>query len=123
MLLKLKIILPIAIGVLGLVLLVLFAGAWGSKKNAGELDAFAQCLTAKGAVMYGAEWCPHCQNEKAVFGESFRLVKYVECPDNPQLCLETGIQGYPTWTFPDGRKLVGEQGINKLAEASGCKIK
>ena len=29
--------------------------------------------------MYGAYWCPHCQAQKKVFGESFQYVPYVEC--------------------------------------------
>jgi len=86
------------------------------------LDAFAECLTSRGAVMYGADWCSHCQNEKKAFGQSFRLVQYVECPDDPQKCLEAGIKGYPTWMFPDGRKLEGEQGLTRLASESGCSL-
>ncbi len=88
---------------------------------AGALDGFAQCLAEKQITMYGAEWCPHCQNEKRAFGESFQYVPYVECPDNPRLCLEKGIQGYPTWIFPDGTKrLEGEQGLERLSQESGC---
>jgi len=29
-----------------------------------EHDAFARCLTARGAKMYGAWWCPHCVEER-----------------------------------------------------------
>lgn len=86
----------------------------------GKYDEFAQCLTEKGIVMYGAEWCSYCKAEKKAFGSSFRLVNYVECPDNPQLCLERGIEGYPTWMFADGRKLEGKQGLEKLSWESGC---
>lgn len=92
------------------------------KPAEGKLDAFAQCLAEKGATMYGADWCPHCQNEKKAFGSSFRFVPYVECPDNPKQCLAAGINGYPTWIFPDGRRLEGEQGIEKLSQESGCPI-
>ncbi|MBI2514840.1 hypothetical protein HYV91_01460 [Candidatus Wolfebacteria bacterium] len=84
------------------------------------LDAFAKCLTQKGIVMYGADWCGHCQNEKSAFGSSFRFVNYIECPKEPERCLAAGINGYPTWTFSDGRKLEGEQGLEKLAEESDC---
>ena len=62
-----------------------------------DKDAFAKCLTAKGLTMYGAEWCPHCKDQKALFGDSFKYVNYVECPQNTNLCLAKGIQGYPTW--------------------------
>lgn len=87
------------------------------------LDSFAQCLADAKITMYGADWCPHCQNEKKLFGDSFRFVPYVECPDNPQRCLKEGIKGYPTWVFPDGRKLVGEQGLEKLSQESGCPLR
>jgi len=60
-------------------------------------DAFAECLTQKGFTMYGASWCPHCQQEKSYFGTSFKYIHYVECPDNTDLCIAKGVQGYPTW--------------------------
>ena len=90
------------------------------QEAAGNYDDFASCLGSSGAVMYGADWCPHCQNEKRAFGASFRFVTYVECPDNPKLCLEKGIEGYPTWILADGERLVGEQGIERLSQKSGC---
>jgi len=70
--------------------------------------------------MYGAGWCPHCQNEKKAFSDSFQYVPYVECPDEPQRCIDAGIKDYPTWIFPDGKKLEGEQGLKNLSQASGC---
>lgn len=36
----------------------------------GKLDTFAQCLKEKDSTFYGAFWCPHCQNQKAMFGKS-----------------------------------------------------
>jgi hypothetical protein len=73
------------------------------------LDAFAQCLAEKKITMYGAAWCAHCQDEKKAFGSSFKYVPYVECPDNPKVCTDKGVNGYPTWIFPDGRQLVGNK--------------
>ena len=87
-----------------------------------EIIALAQCLSDKGATMYGAEWCSHCQAEKARFGDASTFVPYVECPQEPDKCLAAGIEGYPTWIFADGRKLVGEQGLEKLAQVSGCQF-
>ena len=119
---------------LAILFLLLSGGAflafWPRQETSAALDAFAQCLAERGAVMYGADWCPHCQNEKRAFGSSFRFIPYVECPDDPQRCLAAGITGYPTWIFPaspaggpDGKRLEGEQGIEKLAQESGCIIK
>lgn len=89
-------------------------------QDAAALADFAQCLAARGAVMYGANWCPHCQEEKTAFGAAFRFINYVECPEEPKRCLAAGIENYPTWIFSDGRKFVGRQGLERLAEASGC---
>ncbi len=89
----------------------------------GEYDAFAQCLADAGAVMYGAQWCPHCQDQKNLFGSSFKLIPYVECPQNPEQCLARGIDGYPTWLFADGSRLEGERSLDALAVASGCALR
>jgi hypothetical protein len=88
----------------------------------GPLDAFAKCLAAKGVTMYGAEWCTHCKAEKKRFGSSFQYVPYVECPDNPKLCVDKGVEGYPTWILGDGTKLEGEQGLEKLSQVSSCPL-
>lgn len=107
------------------VVLVIIIGAWlfyPAKKVESQLDDFAQCLASKNITMYGAEWCSHCQNEKKLFGDSFRYVPYVECPNDPKKCLEKGVTGYPTWVFPDGKKMIGEQGLEKLSQESGCAL-
>ena len=87
-----------------------------------KYDAFAKCLAAKELSMYGAEWCSHCQAEKARFGDSFQYVPYVECPESPDLCLRKGVTGYPTWIDGKGEKYEGEQGLEKLSELSGCQL-
>lgn len=87
----------------------------------GNLDSFARCLADKGLTMYGAAWCPHCQNQKKPFGSSFQFVPYVECPNVPKLCIEKGVSGYPTWIMGD-TKLEGEQTLSKLSEISTCAL-
>jgi len=107
---------------------ILLAGvvAWAvffqGMPKAGAYDAFAQCLTEKGVVMYGAEWCPHCQNQKKMFGSSFQFIKYVQCPLDPKKCLEEKIEGYPTWKFPDGRMFPGELKLEELSRESSCPL-
>lgn len=88
----------------------------------GAYDNFAKCLAESGAVMYGAYWCPHCQNEKKAFGDSFRFVPYVECTEEVQKCIAAGIEGYPTWILPGNVRLEGEQGLQKLSAESGCPL-
>jgi thiol-disulfide isomerase/thioredoxin len=92
-----------------------------------DLVPFAQCLKDKGAVFYGAFWCPHCQNTKKMFGAAAANLPYVECstPDaqgQTQVCKDNGIESYPTWVFPDGSRLSGEQTLQSLADKSGCTL-
>jgi thiol-disulfide isomerase/thioredoxin len=97
-------------------------------------DTFAQCLAKKGAVMYGAWWCPHCKEQKEKFGESFAYINYVECgtQDIPldrskqtEACKAKDIHRYPTWIFTTDK---GEERVEKilsmeeLAEKTGCKV-
>ena len=74
-----------------------------------NLDAFAQCIAQKKLTMYGAAWCSHCKKEKANFGTSFQYIPYVECPENTQVCLDRGVNGYPNCISDDGQKYEGEQ--------------
>lgn len=104
-------------------------GVWifYAPREPGKYDAFAQCLTEKGAVFYGAFWCPHCQNQKAMFGKSAKLLSYVECatPDGKgrlPICEEKKIEGYPTWEFADGSREAGEVPLRRLAEKTGCAL-
>lgn len=84
------------------------------------VTALAQCLAGKGATMYGTNTCPYCRAEKAAFGEAFRYLSYVECTESPSVCVAAGVKGVPLWTFADGTRLEGAQGLERLARASGC---
>ena len=99
----------------------------GRKQEPGKLDRFAQCLKDKGAVFYGAYWCPHCQNQKKMVGSSESLLPYVECstPDGKsqtKVCIDKKIESYPTWEFADGSRLNGEIPLEQLATETGCTL-
>jgi len=119
--LKLKIILSISmIFVLAFSFFALLDR--GDGVQAAPLDSFAQCLTEKNVTMYGSATCSHCLNEKKLFGDSFQYVRYVECMKQPNVCVAAGIEGVPTWVLGDGRNLVGEQGLQGLANVTGCEL-
>lgn len=93
----------------------------------GVLDGFAECLKTSGTVFYGAYWCPHCQATKRMFGTSASKLPYVECSTTDgsgqtQACTDKGVEEYPTWVFPDGSRLFGEQTLSALSEKSGCPL-
>ena len=92
-----------------------------------NLGGFTQCLKYKGAVFYGAFWCPHCNNQKKLFGTAAKLLPYVECStldgkSQLQVCIDKKIDGYPTWEFADGSREGGEVSLEKLAEKTGCEL-
>jgi len=112
------------------VFLIVAGGVYFLIKEAsapGKLDEFASCLKDKGAVFYGAFWCQHCQNQKAMFGKSAKLLPYVECstPNTKgqlEACNEKNIAGYPTWEFADKTRETGEVSLEKLAEKTLCPL-
>ncbi|MEL6470956.1 MAG: vitamin K epoxide reductase family protein [Cyanobacteria bacterium J06623_4] len=92
----------------------------------GEAEAqLAQHLTDIDAKMYGAYWCPHCFDQKQLFGkEAYKDIPYIECaPDGKKsqtaLCQSVPeITGFPTWEV-NGQFLSGSQSLESLAAASG----
>jgi hypothetical protein len=119
---KLTTILVVALVILVLVFLFGFSTFFRSSKPDPTIDAFAQCLAAKDATMYGAYWCAHCKNQKQLFGDSFKYVNYVECTEETGKCLAVGVNAYPTWIFSDGQKHEGEMSFEELSAASGCPL-
>lgn len=91
--------------------------------GAAEIE-LAKYLTTTGAKKYGAFWCPHCFEQKQLFGkEAFAEIDYIECAaegENPQqaACLAAGIQSFPTWEI-DGKFYPGTKTLAELAELSG----
>jgi glutaredoxin len=89
----------------------------------GKYDDFAQCLTDAGAKFYGAWWCPHCNDQKKLFENSKKL-PYIECstPSKQplQVCIDAGVESFPTWIFSDGSKLEGLHQFEDLAAKTNC---
>lgn len=105
---------------------VLLAASCSSQNgpSTAEAEAVAQWVTQAGAKMYGAWWCPHCQDQKEMFGESaFKKVTYIECanPDRSQnaVCQAAGIKSYPTWEFADGSRVSQVMDFDELKEKTG----
>jgi hypothetical protein len=103
-------------------------GYWAWYMNEpGKYDEFASCITDSGTTFYAAFWCPHCQAQKAMFGKSDKYLPYVECSQPSgqgqlQICTDANVTSYPTWQFPDGSRLTGEQDLETLAEKTGCAL-
>lgn len=75
------------------------------------LKALAIHLGGSDVKFYGAFWCPHCKDQKVVFGRSAFRLPYVECTPRgrtappARVCSERGVRVYPTWVIAGERYL------------------
>ncbi len=103
-----------------LLIIVVGIGAY-VYQNSKDYTVLAKCLTEKKAVMYGTEWCPHCQAQKQAFGKAWQYVLYVDCDRDRLQCDINEVDGYPTWKIGN-MTLEGEQTMQALAQAAGCPL-
>ena len=88
-----------------------------------KLRSLAEHLTKADAKFYGAFWCPHCEEQKAMFGSSVHRLPYIECSPGgrraPQaaICRIMSIRSYPTWIIK-GRRYTGMLSLKELAQHS-----
>ena len=81
---------------------------------------FAKFLRDNNIVMYSAYWCPHCHDQKQLFGkEAVKELKVVECAEDGKdnqfkLCQTKGISGFPSWEI-NGKIYSGTRDLNDLA--------
>lgn len=99
----------------------------GGASAPGFYDEFAKCVANSGAKMYGAYWCPHCADQKKMFGSSAKYLPYVECDPrgnnaDEKACDAAGVKGFPTWTFSDGTKNEGDLSLRQLAIRTNCTL-
>ena len=76
----------------------------------GKYDDFAMCLTEKGAVMQGENWCQYTQAQKAMFGKSFKYINYH---------VKTDLKLRPTWVI-DEKTYEKVQSFQRLSALTGC---
>jgi hypothetical protein len=116
------------LAIAGVAILLAVGLSFLNKDSAGgstKYDALASCIAQKGVKFFGAFWCPHCAEQKKMFGASQRLLPYVECstPDTQgqtPICIEKKIESYPTWEFADGSRQSAVLTPAKLAELTSC---
>tara|TARA_Y100001968_G_scaffold71567_1_gene62776 strand:+ start:402 stop:1346 length:945 start_codon:yes stop_codon:yes gene_type:complete len=96
-----------------------------SNSTAGSIS-LAEHLSSIGAVQYSAYWCPHCHDQKELFGkEAVPKLLIVECAqdgENSQtkLCQAKGINSFPSWEI-NGKIDSGVKSLNELADLSNYK--
>lgn len=112
-------------GVVVLLLAAAYYAGWHYKNH--KYDAFAQCLASHQAKMYGLYWCPHCQEQKQMFGAAFHYVPYVECAikgssETAPACKIAGVKLFPSWQFGMEPPKEGVLSLEALSDKTGCTL-
>ncbi len=88
-----------------------------------EID-LARHLTKVGVKEYIGWWCPHCHEQKLLFGkEAYKEINSVECAEGgidprPDLCKAAKVESFPTWEIK-GKLYPGVKSLNELADLTG----
>ena len=98
---------------------------WPITTSSGPAEiALARHLKQIGAKEYIAWWCPHCHEQKQLFGkEAYSEIDHIECAEGgknarPDLCKSANVQSFPTWEIK-GKSYAGVQSLEDLAQNSG----
>ena len=91
-----------------------------TKSSKQKID-FARFLNENKIIMYSAYWCPHCNDQKQLFGkQAVEELIIVECAKDGKnnqykLCQEKGIEGFPSWEINKGI-YSGTMSLDELAK-------
>jgi cyclophilin family peptidyl-prolyl cis-trans isomerase len=101
-------------------------GLFAEGEAANDLVDFAKKIGQSGAKMYGAVWCPVCNQQKALFEDGGKYLPFIEVT-NPDRSLNSvgtskNITTYPTWEFADGSRLTGLVSLATLSQKTGVAI-
>ena len=87
---------------------------------------FAKFLKENNIVMYSAYWCPHCHDQKQLFGkQAVKELTVIECAQDGknnqyELCQTKNINGFPSWEIND-EIYTGTRDLNDLVIMTGYK--
>ena len=94
-----------------------------TKSSKQKID-FAKFLNENKIIMYSAYWCPHCHDQKQLFGEKAAAeLTIIECAKDGinnqyELCGQKGIEGFPSWEI-NNKIYSGTRDLKELANMTG----
>ena len=101
-------------------------GLVGEGEDAPNLVEFAKALQQAGVRFFGADWCPFCTEQKALFQDGAQFLPFVEMsnPDRTRnaTAISENVTTYPTWEFGNGQRVTGVQTLQQLSTLSGVAI-
>ena len=92
-------------------------------QSSSSAISLAEHLTKIDAKKYSAYWCPHCHDQKELFGkEAVSKLLLIECAKDgrnsqAKLCQSKGISSFPSWEI-NGEIFAGVRSLNELADLS-----
>ena len=104
------------ISIVSIVFVLIVGGIGFSYVNTlkpAALDGFAQCLTDKGAIMYGATSCQYSHAQQGMFGNSKKYLDIRDFTEDPN------VRTTPTWLI-NGEYYPNVQTFDRLASLTGC---
>jgi len=110
--------------IISLVFLIIISSSfmiYSSSQGPGEYDDFTKCLTDKGAIIYGNDYCQYTAKQLNYFGKSEKYLDYVKCIEDQALCDSKGVDITPTWEI-DGKMYESVQTFERLSSLTGCEI-
>ena len=101
-------------------------GLVGEGEDAPNLVEFAKALQQAGVRFFGADWCPFCTEQKALFQDGAHFLPFIEMsnPDRTRnaTAISENVSTYPTWDFGNGQRVTGVQTLQQLSTLSGIAI-
>jgi len=94
-----------------------------TKSSKQKID-FARFLNENKIIMYSAYWCPHCHDQKQLFGKkAAEELTIIECAKDGinnqyELCAQKGIDGFPSWEI-NNNIYSGTRDLQELANMAG----
>ncbi len=102
------------------------SGLVGEGEDAPNLVEFAKALQQAGVRFFGADWCPFCTEQKALFQDGAQFLPFIEMsnPDRTRnaTAISENVTTYPTWEFGNGSRVTGVQTLQQLSTLSGVAI-
>jgi len=115
----------IVYGLIVIAILILVIVGVNNSRKPGKYDDFAKCLTYSNVKFYGSFQCPHCAEQKRIFGKSIKYINYIECGPlsgpQTQICKDNHLRYYPTWEF-NNTKTEDVLEVDELSSMTGCKL-
>jgi|TARA_Y100000034_G_scaffold46233_1_gene56876 uncharacterized membrane protein YvbJ len=106
-----------------IVLIIIFSSftVYSYMNKSSGYDDFTNCLSDKGVVVYGNDFCQYTNQQLNFFGKSKENLNYIKCFDDRELCDEKEIKITPTWEI-DGEMYEQVHDFERLSLLSGCEL-